>query len=321
MMTKLMRTVVVEGPRQARVMKVPVPTPGPGQVLVKVSAVTTCPQWDMHIYYGKPMFGDSISYPYPAGQPGHEMTGIVVETGRDANRLRPGQAVCAWRDPGHSNAGCYAEYVLMDEANLIEVPSHLAPAAVVSLELAMCVASLILRLNAFTPIKDKKCGVNGLGPAGLIAVQMLRAEGASSVIGIDPHPDRRSLSLTLGATEAYEPGCNELPDRMHRDAIQLAVDCVGYPQAVHALMSHTREALGLFAVQREPYTLDQRGLSIIGYPGHYREAAEYALKLIAENQLDLRSLISKELPLESYEEGVELLKKQEAIKICFVPTM
>ena len=68
-----MRALQIVAPGEFRIQDVPVPEPGPGQVLLKVLAVTTCPHWDMHIMGGQPMFaGGQLDYPYTIGQPGHE---------------------------------------------------------------------------------------------------------------------------------------------------------------------------------------------------------------------------------------------------------
>ncbi|MBO9606473.1 MAG: alcohol dehydrogenase catalytic domain-containing protein [Paenibacillaceae bacterium] len=351
---ELMKVLQLAGPGQAEVREAPIPEPGPGQLLVKVKAVSTCPQWDLHIYAGKPMFAhqEKVDYPYAPGQPGHEMTGTIVRTGAGCT-LVAGQTVSAWKDQGHHRPGCYAEYAILDERHVLPVPSELPYAKVVSLELAMCVAATVMRLAATVGIAGKRCGVNGLGPAGLIALQMLLAEGAKEVVGIDPNALRRELAVRLSAAAAVEPqaavraerperdpldgaveaadgagrpgldtlgaGAEVLPLRGQSGALQLAVDCVGYPDAVQSIMDRTDEAVALFAVQRHPYPLYHPGLTVVGYPGHSREAAEYALALIVAGKLDMSPLLTRELPLEAYDEAVRLLRSQEAIKICFLP--
>ncbi|MBP1994537.1 zinc-dependent alcohol dehydrogenase [Paenibacillus eucommiae] len=313
-----MKALQIMGVEQAELQEVAIPEPGAGQVLVKVKAVTTCPQWDLHVFYGKPMVGE-VPFPFPhtLGQPGHEMTGTIAKLGAGCT-LKVGQTVSAWRDQGYHRTGCYAEYVIMEEQNVLAVPDSLHYTKVASLELAMCVAASILRMKQTVGISGKKCGVNGLGPAGLIAVQMLIAEGASEVVGIDPNEQRRELAKKLGASDAVVPDDASLQLRGQAGALQITIDCVGYPQAVHSIMDRTDEAVALFAVQRHPYELYHQGLTVLGYPGHSREAAEYSLQLIIDQKLDMSVLISRELPFESYKEGVELLRSQEAIKICFV---
>ncbi|TDF98772.1 zinc-dependent alcohol dehydrogenase [Paenibacillus piri] len=318
-----MKALQIVGERQAQIVRLPIPEPGPGQVLVKVTAVTTCPQWDLHIYYGKPMFTHqaSVPFPYPAGQPGHEMTGTVAKLGDGCSRFRIGQTVSAWKDPGHSEPGCYAEYVLIREPFLLAVPETLHFTQVASLELAMCVGASVMKLKQMTPIAGKECAVNGLGPAGLIALQMLLAEGAARVTGIDPNPERRELAQQLGAERAYAPGAEEIVPRGGEGAFEIAIDCVGYADAVRYIMDHTTETVALFAVQREDYVLNHKSLTVIGYPGHHREAAEYALGLITDGKLKLAPLATVQLPLEQYDRAVELLRSQQAVKVCFVPGM
>ncbi|TMV48946.1 zinc-binding dehydrogenase [Paenibacillus mesophilus] len=315
-----MKTLQIFGAEHADLIEVPIPEPGPGELLVQVKEVATCPQWDLHIYYGRPMFAheQAVAFPYSPGQPGHEMAGIVAAAGPGCT-LKAGQKVAAWRDAGHHRAGCYAQYVVMKEEHLLPIPEHVPFRKAVSLELGMCVAASVMKLKQFEGIRGRRCGVNGLGPAGLIAVQMLLAEGAAEVIGLDPNPQRRELAIQLGATYCCEPESEELAKRGKPGALDLAIDCVGYPQAVRNIMDRTNTAVALFAVQRDDYTLRHQGLSVIGYPGHFREAAEYALALIVNGKLDFEPLISCELPLAEYSRGVEMLRRQEAVKICFIP--
>ncbi|MDF2715414.1 MAG: hypothetical protein K0R28_2339 [Paenibacillus sp.] len=321
-MMNAMKLLVIQGVEKAEVVSVPIPEPGPGQILVKVTTVVTCPQWDLHIYYGKPMFTTQgeVPFPYPPGQPGHEMTGIVYKTGEGVN-LQVGQRVSAWKDQGRNRQGCYAEYVIMDEYHLLPIPDGIPYQKVASLELAMCVAATVLRMKHTVGIAGKRCAVNGLGSAGLVALQMLLAEGATEVIGIDPNESRRALAIQLGAKHAMDADHSDaaiLSLRGKENAVQLAIDCVGYPDAVRFIMDRTKEAVALFAVQRHAYSLFHQGLTVIGYPGHSREAAEYALQLIVDGKLDLSPLISKEMALEEYADGVQLLASQQAIKIGFV---
>ena len=86
-------------------------------------------------------------------------------------------------------------------------------------------------------------------------------------------------------------------------------------------MDHTRDVVALFGVQREDYTFAPRhySLRLCGYPGHSRAAAEYAVELIVAGRLDLTPLVTHHLPLSRYNEGIDLLKTQQAIKICFHP--
>jgi threonine dehydrogenase-like Zn-dependent dehydrogenase len=321
-----MKALQVTAPGAFVVLDIPMPEPGPGQVLLRVEAVTTCPQWDLHLKHNEPMFvGHQFRYPYPPGQPGHEASGVIAAVGPDVPDLAVGEWVSAWRDPGHDRPGCYAEYVVMQAANVIRVPPDLPAVATAPVELAMCVGASFLVLKAMDAVRGRRFGVMGLGPAGLIAVQMARAEGAREVLGFDYAPARRQLALALGADATYDPRDGlgaQFPIRPAETALDSGIDCVGARASVEWLMDRCGGALALFGVQREDYTYAPRhwrGLRLIGYPGHTRTAAEYAVDLLARGQLRLQPLVTHILPLERYGEGVELLERQEAIKVCFQP--
>ena len=313
---------------EVTILDLPIPEPGPGQIVMRVAAVTTCPQWDLHLRHDEPMFvGHKFQYPYPPGQPGHEATGVVTAVGEGVKDLTVGQRVSAWRDAGHQVAGCYAEYVLLNVDNAIPVPAELPYEATASVELAMCVGASFLMLIEMGVISGRRIGVTGLGPAGLIAAQMARAEGAAEVVGIDTSEVRCEYALRSGVvTEAHtttSPAGVSLPARPAKPTFDSGIDCVGAKSSVEWLMDHVRDTVALFGVQREAYSYEPRHyhppLRLCGYPGHSRQAAEYAVRLIAEKRLDLSLLVTHTMPLEQYNEGIDLLEKQEAIKICFIP--
>lgn len=321
-----MKALQVLSGSEFTLLDVPIPEPGPHEVLLRVEAVTTCPQWDLHLRHNEPMFiGHRFEYPYTPGQPGHEATGTIAAVGEGVEGVAVGDRVSAWRDPGHKQPGCYAQYVLLNSANVIRVPSHLPFEATASVELAMCVGATFLMLRSMNVLEGKRIAIGGLGPAGLIAAQMARAEGASEVIGFDLAANRRDYACTFVVDAAYDPreDLSELfPARPSGPRLDSAIDCVGVKASVEYLMDRTRDVVALFGVQREEYVFAVRHyghLRLCGYPGHSRPAAEYAVGLIEQGKLDLKPLVTHHLPLERYEEGIDLLEKQAAIKVCFHP--
>lgn len=318
-----MKALQVTDPGKFKIIDVPKPKPGPGQVLLKVEAVATCPQWDLHLRHNEPMFiGHTFNYPYTVGQPGHEATGDIVEIGPGVESVAVGDRVSAWRDQGHQVQGCYAQYVVHQEVNVIKVPKEMTPEAVVSVELAMCLGTVFLMLKEMNSLADRVVGITGLGPAGLIAAQMARAEGAKEVIGFDLLPERRAFAKKNGVDRVYDPDEHPFASRPGKPEIETAVDCVGARKSVEFIMNLTSDVVALFGVQREDYTfspMHYNGLRLCGYKGHSRQSAEYAVELIKRGKLNLAMLISHNLPLEDYNQGIELLEKQQATKVCFWP--
>ena len=320
-----MKILQVTAPRTIAITEVPTPSPGPGQALMRINAVTTCPQWDLHLRHNSPMFiGHQFRYPYMAGQPGHEATGVIEKLGAGVSGLAIGDRVSAWRDAGHDVPGCYAQYVVHQAESVIRVPAGLPDEALAPVELAMCMATVFRMLKSMDAIRGRCFGVAGLGPAGLVAVQMAKAEGAASVLGFDLVPERRELACRLGAAAAYDPRADlagEAPAWPAAPRLQSAVDCTGGRTSVEFLMDRTTDAVALFGVQREDYVYRPRNssLRLCGYKGHSRESAEYAVNLIREGRLNLAPLVTHRMPLTQYVEAIDLLETQKAIKVCFLP--
>jgi threonine dehydrogenase-like Zn-dependent dehydrogenase len=267
--------------------------------------------------------GGSLSYPYTAGQPGHEATGDIVAVGAEVDSLKVGERVACWRDAGHQRRGCYAQYVVMSRDNVLPLPENVSYEKACSLELAMCVQVSFEQLLRQGPLAGRRVGVSGLGPAGIVAVQMAKAYGASEVVGLDLVESRCALGLRAGADRVMAPNVETWPaGRRTPQAVDVAVDCTGLKVSIEYMMDRTRSAVAIFGVLREEVVFGPShwtGLLLMGAEPHRRDAAEAALALVAAGKLDLSLLISEKLPFTRYLEGVEKLRRKDAIKICYLP--
>jgi threonine dehydrogenase-like Zn-dependent dehydrogenase len=321
-----MRQLIIEAPGRPAWREVPRPEPGPGEILMEVRGVTTCPHWDLHIMDGEPMFpGHTLNYPYLPGQPGHEAMGVVAAVGADVRELRVGDPVVAWRDTGQPRPGFYAQCNTFAEDDVLKVAPGLTAAQIAPLELAMCVEVSFQRLAGMGGVAGRRVGVAGLGPGGLVAVQLARAHGAAAVVGIDPVDTRRGLALRLGADEVVAPDAATWPASRHdKRALDVAVDCTGLVPSIEFLLDRTRRVVTIFGVLRGEVRYAGRhmwgpGVTLMGYGDHNRAAAETSLRLVEAGRLDLAALVTHTLPLSRYAEGVELLRRREAIKVLFEP--
>lgn len=324
-MPAMMHAVQINGPSQANWIETPLPAVAASEVLVKVEAVTTCPQWDLHLLAGEPMFpGGTLAYPLPAGQPGHEMAGEIAAVGPQATTFQPGDKVAAWCDPGKIRGGCYAQFVSFAETHLLPLPPGLSARQAASLELAMCVQVSFNQLNACGAIADQRVVISGAGPAGLIAVQMARIYGAKEILALDPLAARRQLAIAAGSDAALEP--EAVQDRPAADrpaGWNTGVDCTGLAPSVRALLSLCQDYVHVFGVLRQEVAFGfaewRKGLALIGYGNHSRAAAEQALAWMLSGRLDLSLLSTHTLPLREYLRGIALLRAREAVKIRYLP--
>src|ERR1043166_4974095 len=145
-----MRSAVLFGPRDIRVIDRPVPRPGPGEVLVRVAMCGTCGS-DLKIYDGH----FPLTLPYGAFTPGHEWTGTVVALGETVDEFAVGDRVCieahhgcgrcdncligkytaclhygnakkGHRATGMTADGGFAEYVLHHVGSLYKIPPQVS---------------------------------------------------------------------------------------------------------------------------------------------------------------------------------------------------
>ena len=326
MTQETMQVLQIVEPGRAERIPLPIPDPGRGEVLLKIEAIATCPHWDRHIFEGEPMFaGMKLKYPYWPGQPGHEAIGRIQAVGPGVSKDVLGQRVAVWRDAGPYRPGLYATHGLVAHENTLKIPEDLPVAKITSLELAMCVQVSVDQLDEIRAIKGKAVAVAGMGPAGLLALQLLRHAGAREVWAIDPQRGRRELALELGAKRALDPSDAALPNsRNSNQAFYAALDTTGLPVSIEALMKGSKRAVAIFGVLRDCVHFGPQhwygGFSLLGYGEHNRQAAERALAAILAGSLDLAPLLSHRLPLSEYGRAVALLKSFEAIKVLFDPS-
>ncbi|RCK51597.1 NAD(P)H-quinone oxidoreductase [Thalassospira profundimaris] len=168
----------------------PCPTPGKGEVLVKVAAAGVNRPDLMQV---------AGMYPPPPGAsdiPGLELAGHIVACGEDCNGLEPGMAVC-----GLVAGGAYAEYVLVPAPQCLPVPKGL------SLIEAACLPETFFTVwhNVFDKAALKEGEVllvhGGTSGIGTTAIQMAKALGAT-VIATAGSADKCQACLDLGADHA-----------------------------------------------------------------------------------------------------------------------
>lgn len=185
-----MRAVVCHAhgwPQPLAVERVPVPQPGPGEMLVRVAAAGVNFA-DMLVIGGS--YQERLAPPFI---PGAELSGAVVATGKDVRGYRPGDRVMA-----QVQSGAYAEFVCVDPARAAPVPDGMTDqqAAGFYVPYGTAYAGLIDRARM---VAGDVVVVTGAGGAvGRAAVEVAKAAGAH-VIGVAEGEERRMLVEAAGA--------------------------------------------------------------------------------------------------------------------------
>jgi len=213
MVTMMKAAVAREFRKPLTIEEMPIPEPGPGQILVKYLASGVC-HTDLHA-----VNGDWPVKPSPPFIPGHEGVGYVAKLGAGVSRIKEGDRVgVAWlhtacgccnpcrtgwetlcglqQNTGYSVNGTFAEYGLADPDFVGRLPDNLdfGPAAPI-----LCAGVTVYKGLKETEVRPGEWVViSGIGGLGHLAVQYAKAMGMH-VVAADIHEDKLALAKTLGA--------------------------------------------------------------------------------------------------------------------------
>jgi propanol-preferring alcohol dehydrogenase len=209
-----------------RLVTRPVPEPGPGQALLRVTVCGVC-RTDLHLAEGD-------LPPRASGRvPGHEAVGHVDRLGPGCDLLRVGQRVgaawlaatcgtCAYCRGGRENLcvaprftgwdvdGGFAEYTVVDERFVYPLPDRYDDETAAPLLCAGIIGYRSLR-RAQLPAGGR-LGLYGFGASAHLTIQVALAEGATVHV-LTRSPDARALALRLGAASAGD-AADEPPERL-----------------------------------------------------------------------------------------------------------
>jgi threonine dehydrogenase-like Zn-dependent dehydrogenase len=253
---------------------IPIPEPGPGEVLVKTLACGICGS-DLHalkhaekLVEASRRSGGAFTMDLNRDiVMGHEFCAEIVDHGPDTKKqLKVGTRVCSMpvlirpdgvQTVGYSNdnPGGYGEYMRLTEGLLIEVPTGL------STEQAALTEPMAVGLHAVEKARLEKDDVPlviGCGPVGLSVIASLRLKGVRPIVAADFSPRRRQLAEAVGADIVVNPAerspyeswrevavwqdqsrAPQLPPWMTGPALRPAVifECVGVPGVIDQIMA------------------------------------------------------------------------------------
>jgi alcohol dehydrogenase, propanol-preferring len=242
-----MRAMLFEKAGQPlRKAELPMPKPGPGQVLIRVRACAVC-RTDLHVIDGE------LTQPKLPLIPGHEIVGIVEEKGEGADRFEIGDRVgipwlgwtcgecsyCLWgrenlcdraRFTGYTIDGGYADYTVADQRFCFSIPDLYRDTEAAPL---LC-AGLIGYRSLVKAGDGKRLGIYGFGAAAHIVAQVARYQNREIYAFTRPgDKEAEQFALALGA--AWAGGSNELPPVKLDAAIIFAPVGNLVPQALRAV--------------------------------------------------------------------------------------
>lgn len=344
---KTMRSVMYLEPGKLELQEVPVPTPGPGELLVRVNAALTCGTDLKTFRRGHPV----IKPPTPFG---HEFAGEVVEAGANVEKFKPGMRVvahnsapcghCYWCKHGQEsmcpniiyNMGAYADYILVPsrivEINTYQLPDELSYKQAAIME----PLSTVVHGQSYIDIQPgERVAILGAGgPIGLMHLQLAKLHGATEILAVDMKEPRLKVAKQLGASHIINASEVNPVDEILR-----LTDGVGADVVI--------ESAGAAETWVSALKVARKGGRILwfgGLPGgteipldstavHYGELTMFgvyhctpvdvyhAFQLISSGTIDTMSLINGEVPLSKVEEALMSMYEGKVIKVAVLPEM
>ncbi len=351
-MSNTMKAIRMYAPRDLRLEQVPVPVIKENEALIKIMAVGICGSDIPRIN----QYGAHISPIIP----GHEFSGVIVETGKGISNFKIGDRVtvppilpcfaCEFCEQGHyslcknykyfgsRNDGAFAQYLAVPETNLLKVADHVSfEAAATSDPLANALHAV--ERGGFRP--GHKVCVFGVGAIGLYAIQYMKAKGAKVVVAVDVDDRKLEAARDCGADFTIDGRAADAAEQVIRatdGGADVCIDASGFPAAQHnAIMATAKHGtMVLLGISHQPLTLSEQTVdwvmrgekAIVGSWNSFSKPFpgwewELAVKSLSDGTVDADKIITHKLPLEEVPDIFEKIYRKELFfnKVLFLPWM
>jgi len=347
-----MKAAVLEALEKMTVKDIPRPSCGPDEALLKVEACAVCGS-DIRIYrYGN----DRV---HPPTVIGHEVSGQVVEAGRDVTRVKVGDRVaigadvpcgrCYWcrngmgtncklnYATGYQFEGGFQEYMLMNSTTLDFGPVTPIPDTL-SFDEAALAEPLACALNGLELARfsfGKSICIIGLGPIGCMMLELAKIFGASKVFAAQRSKVRLSLArrflpeARFIATEE-EALVDKVMEETGGEGVDLVVTTASSVKAHEDAIKMVRHRgwVNLFGglKNQPPLCIDSNLIHykecfVMGSHGSLPHHHEQAVRLISEKKVHAGRYISEVFGLEDIQKAFDYHESRKGLKVIVRPGM
>lgn len=322
----------------------PVPVPGSRDILVKVKAAAICGT-DVHIRHWNDWTQRRMTPPTVIG---HEFVGEVVEVGSDVSGIKVGDTVVpeshipcgicpdCRRGNGHvcrhtgllgiTCDGGFAEYVCFPAEIAYVAPKDISYKTLAILEPFGQAVHAVMH----EPVCGKDIAIIGCGPIGLMAVRVAKMMGAARIIAVELNPQRSQLALENGADVLVNPSeCDpveritELTHGVGADiAIELSGSVIAEEQATRYLRAMGKLVVAGLPSQPLSFNLSEfayKGGTIVGAPARLLYETWQQIDSLLASGLRLDDMVTHELPLERYNDAIDLMEQGKCSKCLLIP--
>ncbi len=346
-MTEKMKALVKDEAAPGLTLReVDVPAYGRDEVLIRIRAASICGT-DYHIYSWDESMRERVNPPLIAG---HEFVGEIAALGDEVSGCAEGDLVTAEThivcevcpqcrmNQRHvcSNTeiigvdvdGCFAEYIALPAVNIWPIDRHLDLGVASALEpLGNAVHTALAG-----PVAGARIAVTGCGPIGLMSIPVLKMCGARQVIATEVNPYRIELARKMGADAVLNPAeedvvaqVGDLTDGEWADGV---LEMSGSPVAIDQACKMVRmggrvSLLGLPSETEVTLNLGDdvvfKGLDLQGIVGRRMWETWRQMEGLLAAGLDVSEVMTHEMPMEEFAEGMRLMESGECGKVVLIP--
>jgi 2-desacetyl-2-hydroxyethyl bacteriochlorophyllide A dehydrogenase len=331
-------TLFFIAPNQVEVIQELLPDLNPDQVRVKTWLSAVSPGTETMIYRGDFPAGDKLdttitsltgSFEYPFRY-GYSAVGTVIDAGRLVDPIWLGKTVFSFQP--------HSSFFNAKVTELILVPDKLPAEQAVFLANVETAVNLVLD---GAPLIGEDVLVFGQGLVGLLTTSLLSSFPLKSLITIDQIPDRRKLSLDLGAAMSFDPtqpADIETINHLIPEGADLTYELSGNPQALNTAISHTRftgrlvvgswygkksaslELGGHFHRNRINIISSQVSTIHPHLSGRWDKMRRYHIAWDSIQKVDPSQLITHRFPIEEAGQAYRLLDQQPGVTLGIIFT-
>ena len=320
--------------------RVPVPEPGPNDVLIRVKKSAICGT-DVHIYNWDKWAEATIPVPMVVG---HEFSGEIADIGSAVTKYKVGQRVsgeghivcgiCRNCRAGRGHLcrntlgvgvhrpGSFGEYVCIPEDNVVPIPDDISDEIAAIFDPFGNAVHTALSFD----LVGEDVLVTGAGPIGIMGALVAKRSGARKVVITDINPARLALARKLGIDHVVDASTQNLADVMKdigmTEGFDVGLEMSGAAPAFRDMIDKMNNGgkIAILGIAPTGFEIDWNKVifKMLNLKGIYgREMFETWYKMIAfvQGGLDLSPIITHRIGIDDFRDGFEAMRSGNSGKV------
>jgi threonine 3-dehydrogenase len=323
-----------------RLSEVPVPEPGPEEILIRVHATGICGT-DLHIFEWNRWASENVPAPMTVG---HEFSGTIEALGSSVSGFETGELVGAeghvvcnvcrnclagrrhlcneTRGIGVNIPGAFADYIVVPKSNVWRHTPGIAPDIAAIFDPFGNAVHTALKF----PVLGEDVLITGAGPIGIMAAAVVAHAGARNTVITDIIPYRLAIAEAMGATRTVDRRHSDLESVQRElgmlEGFDVALEMSGSRAAYADILENTIHGanVALLGIPGEAFAIDWsvvifNMLSLKGIYGRQMFDTWYKMNVFIESGLDLSPVITHRFGVSEYEEAFAVAGSDESGKV------